>query len=75
MATLHIRNLDESVKQQLRVQAARHGRSMEAEARRILATAVTGPQSGPTAEPDPPLRGIWKNRLTTDDIMALTRAE
>ena len=29
MATLTIRNLDESTKAQLRVQAARHGRSME----------------------------------------------
>lgn len=40
MATLVIRDLDEDVKARLRVQAAEHGRSMEAEARAILALAV-----------------------------------
>ena len=40
MATLTIRNLDERTKAQLRVQAARHGRSMEEEARTILRTAI-----------------------------------
>ena len=34
--TLTIRNLEERVKQKLRVQAASNGRSMEAEARAIL---------------------------------------
>ena len=42
MATLVIRDLDEDVKARLRVQAAEHGRSMEAEARAILALAVRG---------------------------------
>jgi len=47
MATLTIRNLDDSTKAQLRLQAARHGRSMEEEARAILRQAVAGapPQS------------------------------
>ncbi len=36
MATLTIRNLDHAVKERLRVRAAEHGHSMEAEARRIL---------------------------------------
>ena len=36
MATLHIRNLKDSVKESLRVRAAQNGRSMEAEARAIL---------------------------------------
>ena len=36
MATLTIRNLEDSTKAQLRLQAARHGRSMEEEARDIL---------------------------------------
>lgn len=39
MATLTIRKLDPAVKEQLRVRAAQHGRSMEEEARRILAEA------------------------------------
>ena len=43
MAALHIRNLDEKVKRCLQVRAARHGRSMEAEARTILAEAVREP--------------------------------
>jgi len=43
MATLTIRNLDQAVKERLRVRAAEHGRSMEAEARRILQTALGEP--------------------------------
>ena len=39
MATITIRNLDDSVKAQLRVQAASHDRSMEEEARVILRDA------------------------------------
>jgi plasmid stability protein len=35
-----IRNLDEGVKARLRVQAAEHGRSMEAEARAVLTSAL-----------------------------------
>lgn len=48
MATLMIRDLDESVKARLRVQAAENGRSMEAEARLLLAAALSGrrPQRG-----------------------------
>jgi antitoxin FitA len=40
MATLTIRNVDAAVKERLRVRAARHGRSMEAEARTILSEAM-----------------------------------
>jgi plasmid stability protein len=40
MAGINVRNLDEHVKQRIRVRAARHGRSMEAEARAILTEAV-----------------------------------
>lgn len=43
MAALSIRNLDESVKRRLQSRAARHGRSMEAEARAILTEAVREP--------------------------------
>jgi antitoxin FitA len=41
MATLTIRQLDEKTKTRLRVRAARHGRSMEEEAREILRSALT----------------------------------
>jgi plasmid stability protein len=40
MATLTIRNLDETIKAGLRLRAASHGRSMEEEARQILKQAV-----------------------------------
>ena len=43
MATLTIRDLDDDVKARLRVRAAEHGRSMEAEARELLAAALLGP--------------------------------
>jgi plasmid stability protein len=36
MASITIRKLDEAVKSRLRIRAARHGRSMEEEAREIL---------------------------------------
>jgi plasmid stability protein len=44
MATLTIRNLDECTKAQLRIQAARHGRSMEEEVRTILRDAIEANQ-------------------------------
>jgi plasmid stability protein len=41
MAALSIRDLDDAVKEKLRIRAAQHGRSMEAEIREILTSAVT----------------------------------
>lgn len=40
MASLIIRNLEESTKRKLKVRAAIHGRSMEQEAREILKSAL-----------------------------------
>jgi plasmid stability protein len=40
MPTLTIRNVDPELREQLRVRAARHGRSMEAELREILKEAL-----------------------------------
>jgi plasmid stability protein len=40
MASLTVRNLDPTVKERLRVRAARHGRSMEEEVRHILQDAA-----------------------------------
>lgn len=42
MATLTIRNIDDSIKERLRIRAARQGHSMEEEARLILKRAVGG---------------------------------
>ena len=41
MATLTIRGLDEETHARLRIRAAQHGRSMEAEVRTILAECLT----------------------------------
>jgi plasmid stability protein len=40
VAALSIRDLDDTVKEKLRLRAARNGRSMEAEIRTILTSAV-----------------------------------
>lgn len=43
IAALSIRNLDDDVKERLRMRAASHGRSMESEVRAILVDAVSDP--------------------------------
>lgn len=45
MATLTVRGLDDETKARLRVSAARHGRSMEAEVRSILEDALPSQQA------------------------------
>ena len=42
MASITIRRLDDDLKKRLRMQAARNGRSMEEEARLLLAAGLTG---------------------------------
>ena len=44
MATLTIRNLDAALKERLRVRAAQHGHSMEAEVRDILQDTLKEPE-------------------------------
>ena len=41
VSSITIRNLDSAIKERLRVRAAEHGHSMEAEVRRILQTTLT----------------------------------
>ena len=87
---LTIRNLEEPVKQKFRMQAASHGRSMEAEAREILTRAIKGgsltaPSSLQAAAADllparnrgkfDPVIGLWKGGMSTHEIMQLTRGE
>ena len=43
MAAITIRRLDDALKQSLRVQAAKNGRSMEEEAREILRSSLNRP--------------------------------
>ncbi len=83
--TLTIRNLDEAVKQKLRMRAARNQCSMEAEARAILARMVNEEET-----PGPPqtamemrerlaaVRGAWKKQAKgrdTDGIMKELRGD
>jgi len=44
MANVHVRNLPDAVHRALRVRAAHHGRSTEAEIRAILETATRPPE-------------------------------
>jgi plasmid stability protein len=44
MANIHVRNLPDAVHRALRVQAARHGHSTEAEIREILTVATQPPK-------------------------------
>ncbi|WP_462203318.1 FitA-like ribbon-helix-helix domain-containing protein [Frankia sp. CcWB3] len=44
MAAVSIRDLDDGVRERLRIRAAHHGRSMEAEIRAILTEAVSEPE-------------------------------
>jgi plasmid stability protein len=48
MATLTIRQLDDTLKTKLRVRAAEHGKSMEEEAREILRQALVAPAAAET---------------------------
>jgi plasmid stability protein len=47
MASMTIRNLEDRVKVRLRIRAAEHGRSMEEEAREILANALAAEPARP----------------------------
>ena len=51
MASLTVRQLDEKLKQQLRLRAARNGRSVEDEVRTILRSAAAEGASAPIAGP------------------------
>ena len=82
--TLTIRNLALPVKQRLRVFAANHGRSMEAEAREILTKAMAEAGFEPLElaremqRRIAAVRGTWKKpsgAKSTDDIMRELRSD
>ena len=63
MASITIRNLEESTKRKLKIRAAMHGHSMEQEAREILKSALRQkPQDKPKsgAELVNRIRAIWE---------------
>ena len=59
MAQLIVRNLDEEIVRELKVQAARHGRSAEAEHREILRRAL---------RPSEPRRSLKEMLLSMPDV-------
>lgn len=63
MGTLTIRALDDQVKERLRVRAARNGRSMEAEVRALIETAVADP-----TEPERGLATMIRDRIEGLDL-------
>ena len=64
MASLTIRQLDDDVKRRLRLRAARHGRSMEEEARHLLALHLAG--GAPSAvTPEPPIAAVGEAARAT----------
>lgn len=80
MATLNIRRLPDDVHARLRVRAAKAGRSMEAEARMILAEAVRQPEPKPVdlAELRAFMLRLYDGKLPTgavDDLIAERRQE
>lgn len=76
-----IRNLDEFVKQKLRPSAATNQTSIEAEAREILRMTLKGEIEPQPAIPEESrdrlqgMRGRWKGKGTTDELIELTRGE
>ena len=48
-AAITVRNLDPALKERLRIRAAKHDQSIEAEARHILQTALTPQETRPRA--------------------------
>lgn len=80
MASLNIRNLPQTVHRKLRIRAAAAGRSMEAEARAILAGAVA--EEPPERPFDPAelqafIAGLFEGKPPplTDDLIAERRRE
>ena len=65
MATLTIRNLDDEVKQALRERAARHGVSMEEEARVLLRKSVNEDDEKASVKPE--------GETLYDQVMALRK--
>jgi plasmid stability protein len=68
MATLTIRNLDPAIKERLRIRAAEHGHSMEAEARRILQVTLKEPERAPARNLYERIRARFEPLGGADDL-------
>lgn len=79
MSTLTIRNLPEPLRRRLKLQAASNGRTLEAEAREIIARSVTREEVAseePALTPQDQMRqrlagirGIWQGQGSTAELM------
>ncbi len=79
MAQLIVRNLDDGVKEKLKVQAKLHGRSLEAEVRAILSTVLSGPAADKDVPPGESLGEMMQARfakggLKEDELQIVNEA-
>jgi len=68
MSSITIRNLDPAVKERLRIRAAQHGRSMEAEARSILQSTLKEPERLPARNLYERIRARFEPLGGADDL-------
>jgi plasmid stability protein len=78
MSSITIRNLDPAVKERLRIRAAQHGHSMEAEARSILQSTLKEPERLPARNLYERIRALrapwWRGRSRADAASAGSRS-
>jgi plasmid stability protein len=70
MATITVRDLDDSTRSKLRVRAARNGRSMEAEVREILTAAVAAQPSDGAPGLGSRIHALFADIGGADDLVA-----
>lgn len=68
MSSITIRNLDPAIKERLRVRAARHGLSMEAEAKHILQNTLKEPEHPPARDLYERIRARFEPLGGADDL-------
>ena len=68
MSSITIRNLDPAVKERLRIRAAQHGHSMEAEARSILQSMLREPERLPARNLYERIRARFEPLGGADDL-------
>jgi plasmid stability protein len=74
MAQLIVRDIDEDIVAALKARAARHGRSAEAEHRRILEAALgAGADISVVAEAAARLRARFASRVDSTDVIRAAR--
>jgi plasmid stability protein len=71
MAALSIGNLEDGAMRRLRERAGRNGRSVESEARAILADAVREPAVAQPRSGDGAASGLGAQPLSTEEALAL----